>query len=51
LVRQCWLAAHGLPSEIVIGVSPPSERFIAHAWIDGEEAAASEQFSELARIP
>jgi hypothetical protein len=51
LVRQCWLAAHGLPSEIVIGVSPRSERFIAHAWIDGEEAAASEQFSELARIP
>jgi Transglutaminase-like superfamily len=51
LVRQRWLAAHGLPSEIVIGVSTPSEGFIAHAWIDGEEAAAPEQFSELSRIP
>jgi hypothetical protein len=51
LVRQRWLAAHGLPSEIVIGVSTPSDDFIAHAWIDGEEAASSAQYSELTRIP
>lgn len=51
LVRQQWLAAHGISSEIVIGVATPREGFVAHAWIDGEEAGAPEQFTELTRIP
>jgi hypothetical protein len=51
LVRQRWLAAHGMHREIVIGVSSPREGFVAHAWIDGEEIDAPRQFSELTRIP
>ncbi len=50
-MRQQWLAAHGISSEIVIGVATPREGFVAHAWIDGEEAGAPEQFTELTRIP
>lgn len=51
LIRQRWLAAHGLRRAVVIGVSSPRDGFVAHAWVDGEDVAAPQQFSELARIP
>jgi len=51
LVRQRWLAGHGMQRAIVIGVSSPRDGFIAHAWIDGEDGASPHQFTELARIP
>jgi hypothetical protein len=36
--------------EIVIGVASPRKEFVAHAWIDGEEAGASQRFNELTRL-
>ena len=50
LVRQRWLAAHGMHRKVVIGVASPRDRFVAHAWVDGEEPAASQRFCELTRI-
>lgn len=50
IVRQRWLAAHGMRREIVIGVASPRAGFVAHAWVDGEEPSAPQQFSELTRI-
>lgn len=56
LVRQRWLAAHGIDRDVVIGL--PSGNFgatpahaPAHAWVDGFEAVASAEHLELHRIP
>lgn len=50
LVRQRWLASQGSPRHLVIGVSrqPP---FAAHAWLEGDPAAAWEGYEELSRHP
>jgi hypothetical protein len=50
LVRQRWLAAHGVPRDVVIGVGAPSDGFRAHAWLDGDDDALVHQFSELTRL-
>lgn len=50
LVLQRWLAAYGDPRDVVIGVVAPDEAFGAHAWIDGDPAAAAEPFLELRRV-
>lgn len=50
LVRQRWLAAHGDPRTIVIGVTPPSHGFNAHAWLLGEEDPWAGAFHELTRL-
>jgi hypothetical protein len=50
LVRQRWLAAHGVARQVVIGVGSPSEGFRAHAWLEGEDDIVSAQFSELTRL-
>lgn len=50
LVRQRWLAAHGEPRTIAIGVTAPSHGFTAHAWLVGEEDAEAGVFHELTRI-
>lgn len=50
LVRQRWLAARGDPRDVVIGVMAPGEAFGAHAWIDGDDAAAGAGFTELRRL-
>lgn len=50
LVQQRWLAAYGEPRDVVIGVVAPGEAFGAHAWIDGDPAAAAEPFLELRRV-
>lgn len=50
LVLQRWLAAYGDPRDVVIGVVAPDEVFGAHAWIDGDPAAAAEPFLELRRV-
>ncbi len=50
LVLQRWLAAYGEPRDVVIGVVAPGEAFGAHAWIDGDPAAAAEPFVELCRV-
>ena len=50
LVRQRWLAAHGEPRAIAIGVTAPSQGFTAHAWLVGEEDAQAPVFHELTRL-
>jgi hypothetical protein len=51
LVRQAWFAAHGSPRDLVIGVTPPSAGFRAHAWLDGDPPCHDEGYHELVRRP
>lgn len=52
LVRQRWLAAHGVMCDVVIGVTAPSTGFSAHAWLDAEDGhAAAPVHVEIARLP
>jgi Transglutaminase-like superfamily len=46
LVLQRWLAAHGDPRAVVIGVTA-ADAFRAHAWLDGEDGPG---FHEIARV-
>jgi hypothetical protein len=48
IVLQRWLAAHGTPLAIVIGVTSPTD-FRAHAWLEGEQTP--DDFVELTRLP
>jgi hypothetical protein len=50
LVRQRWLAAHGDPRPIAIGVTAPSDGFQAHAWLVGEDDPLAPGFQELTRL-
>jgi len=51
LVLQTWLADHGEPVDVVIGVTPPSAGFRAHAWLDRVGETGYEEFVELHRLP
>lgn len=51
LVRQRFSAASGDVRDVVIGVGRPSERFGAHAWLDGERDAEMAGMHELTRVP
>ena len=51
LVRQRFLATHGAPRDVVIGVRSSRSGFVAHAWLEGEEDPASTHFLELTRLP
>lgn len=51
LVLQSWLAAHGDPREVVIGVRGPGDAFRAHAWVDGVPDGDVEAFEEIMRLP
>jgi hypothetical protein len=50
LVRQRWLADHGRPLDLVIGVGRPDGRFGAHAWLEGEEDPLAHEYQELKRL-
>ena len=50
IVRQHWLEAHDVQRDIVIGVSSPSEGFVAHAWLEGDNGTDGGQFCELTRL-
>lgn len=50
LVQQRWLAAHGDPRDVVIGVGAPGPAFGAHAWLDGDPAGDHASFRELRRL-
>jgi transglutaminase superfamily protein len=51
LVRQRWLAAHGVKCDVVIGVTAPSAGFSAHAWLDrGDAPAPARPHVEIARL-
>jgi Transglutaminase-like superfamily len=39
LVRQRWLAAHGVLRDVVVGVTAPSDGFRAHAWLEDPSEA------------
>jgi hypothetical protein len=49
ILRQAWLTAHGSPRDLVIGVTPPSRGFEAHAWLEGDPPCHTERFEELLR--
>ena len=50
VVRQHWLAAHGIRRDVVIGVTAPSDGFAAHAWLGDEETPVVGGFHELRRL-
>ena len=50
LIIQSWLAAHGTPRDVVIGVRRGFEGYGAHAWVDGSEPDSVVEFAELHRI-
>ena len=50
-VRQAWLAAHGDPQDVVIGVAlGASGDLSAHAWLSGDHAEGA-GYEEIARVP
>jgi transglutaminase superfamily protein len=49
LVLQRWMASHGDPREVVVGVSAPGA-FRAHAWLAGEHPPEGAGFAELMRL-
>lgn len=51
LVRQSSFAAQGIPRDVVVGVTPPSAGFEAHAWLDGDPECHNREFQELLRLP
>ena len=51
LVLQRWEAAHGGPSDVVIGVPGPSGDFVAHAWLESMPDGLAAGYHELVRIP
>lgn len=51
LVRQRWLAAHGVRLDVVIGVTAPRDGFEAHAWLDEPGSyATADPWHELTRV-
>jgi hypothetical protein len=51
IVLQSWLAAHGEPRDLIVGVTQPGAAFRAHAWLEGEAEHGDEPFHELLRRP
>ena len=52
MVRQRWLASHGVLRDVVIGLPPTNfGPTPAHAWVDGLDPAGSDLHAELYRIP
>lgn len=49
-VLQTWLAAHGHPVDIVVGVRSDNGKVAAHAWIYGSQVEDNTGFNEIARI-
>lgn len=50
LILQAWDRAHGMHRDVVVGVTAPGPQFRAHAWIDGEEDHAAQEFTEILRV-
>jgi hypothetical protein len=51
LVLQRWEAAHGAPSDVVIGVPGRGRDFVAHAWLESMPDAQAGAYHEIHRIP
>ena len=50
LVLQCWLAAHGEPYEVIVGVAS-DQQVKAHAWLPFEAGTRTSDFVEIKRVP
>jgi hypothetical protein len=50
LVLQRWFADHGEPVDLIIGVTPPSAGFRAHAWLDRPGEVGMDGYTELHRL-
>lgn len=51
LVVQRWLAAHGRPVDIAVGVGTQDNAFAAHAWLPGfDRPSNGAGFREITRI-
>jgi hypothetical protein len=51
VVLQRWHAGRHTRRILVIGVTPPSSGFRAHAWLDGDNDAAHDAMVEILRRP
>lgn len=52
LVHQRWLLAHGQARAVLIGVAHGDRgEVLAHAWLEGEEAANDRHYEVLDRVP
>jgi hypothetical protein len=51
LVLQSWEAAHGAPSDVVIGVPGRGGDFVAHAWLESMPDGQATGYHEIHRIP
>jgi transglutaminase superfamily protein len=49
LVRQAARAARGPAPEVIIGVRAPSDDFMAHAWLEGDDDPEAAGLTELTR--
>jgi hypothetical protein len=49
LVLQRWMAGHGEPRAVIVGVAGP-RNFKAHAWLGGGTPPPAAGFAELTRI-
>jgi len=50
-IRQAWFAAQGEPRDLILGVTPPSAGFRAHAWLAGDAEDGAGDYTELSRRP
>lgn len=50
-VRQAWYAGQGVSVDLVVGVTPPSDGFRAHAWLAIDPPDTFEGYEELLRRP
>ncbi|MBY6539457.1 lasso peptide biosynthesis B2 protein [Rhodococcus sp. BP-349] len=52
LIKQRWLAGHGVSADVMIGVDKSDATFAAHAWLDYESTYESNRFYRIIhRIP
>jgi hypothetical protein len=51
LVLQRWEAAHGAPSDVVIGIPGRGGDFVAHAWLESMPDGQAAGYHEIHRIP
>lgn len=51
LVLQCWLTAHGIEHDVLVGVAGGAASMEAHAWIEGYDAdSQGAGFEVLTRV-
>ena len=51
VVLQQWYGSRGHPHDVVIGVTPPSRGFRAHAWLERPGQLTRSDYAEIARLP